>query len=251
MISLKTLGGLAILLDETPLEGAPAQPRRLALLALLAGAGDRGVSRDRLLSLLWPESDTERARHALAQLLHILQRDQSQIGIRGSTELRLDPDTVGSDLREFDEALRRGDRERAIALYAGPFLDGFHLDGAPEFERWADAERARLAADYAAALETVAGELGHRGEHARAVQYWRRLAGLDPLNARLAIGLMGALRDAGDRAGAIRHARVYRELVRQELGGTADPDVAALAERIQNEPTIHVSRVELKIGRFI
>jgi DNA-binding SARP family transcriptional activator/TolB-like protein len=236
MISLKTLGGLAIVIDGRLVEGAPAQPRRLALLALLAGAGDRGVSRDRLLSLLWPESDTERARHALAQLLHILQRDQSQIGIRGSTELRLDPDTVGTDLREFDEALRHGDRERAIALYAGPFLDGFHLDGAPEFERWADAERARLAADYAAALETLAGELGRRGEHARAVQQWRRLAGLDPLNARLAIGLMGALRDAGDRAGAIRHARVYQELVRQELGGTVDPDVVALADRIQNAP---------------
>jgi DNA-binding SARP family transcriptional activator/TolB-like protein len=237
MISLKTLGGLAILVDGTPLEGAPAQPRRLALLALLAAAGDRGVSRDKLLALLWPESADERARHALAQLLHILQRDQGGIGIRGSTELRLDPDTVTTDLREFEGAVRRGDRERAVSLYAGPFLDGFHLDGAPEFERWADGERARLAAEYAAALETVAGELGRRGDHARAVQHWRRLAGLDPLNARLAIGLMSALRDAGDRAGALRHARVYQELVRQELGGMGDPEVAALAERIQNEPT--------------
>src|ERR1041384_7084645 len=99
MISLKTLGGLAIVIDGRLVEGAPAQPRRLALLALLAGAGDRGVSRDRLLSLLWPESDTERARHALAQLLHILQRDQSQIGIRGTTELRLDSDTIRSEER--------------------------------------------------------------------------------------------------------------------------------------------------------
>ena len=32
----------------------------------------------------------------------------------------------------------------AAALYDGPFLDGFYLTGAPEFERWVEAERATL-----------------------------------------------------------------------------------------------------------
>jgi DNA-binding SARP family transcriptional activator len=239
MIDLKTLGGLAILVDGKALQGAPAQRRRLALLALLAGAGERGMSRDKLLAFLWPESDAERARHALAQLLHILQRDLGEDAcVTGTTELRLNSAVLRSDLEEFREALRRDDRERAIELYAGPFLDGFHLDGAPEFERWIDEVRAPLAAEFAGALEAQAVIAGRRNEHGQAARYWRRLAALDPLNGRIAVGLMVALRDAGDRAGALRHARVHEELVRQELGGIADPAVAALAESIRAEPVV-------------
>jgi hypothetical protein len=42
------------------LSGEAAQPRRLALLALLVRAGDRGISRDRLVGYLWPDADEER-----------------------------------------------------------------------------------------------------------------------------------------------------------------------------------------------
>jgi hypothetical protein len=41
----------------------------LALLALVAGHGDQGVSRDKLLAYLWPESDEARARNSLKQVL--------------------------------------------------------------------------------------------------------------------------------------------------------------------------------------
>ena len=52
------------------LTGAATQRRKLALLVLLASAGERGVSRERLLTYLWPESDSARARKSLAQLLY-------------------------------------------------------------------------------------------------------------------------------------------------------------------------------------
>ena len=71
---LHTFGGLWLALDD----GAPAtglsQPRRLTLLAMVATGGTQGLSRDRVLATLWPESDTERARHALAQLVYSLRR---------------------------------------------------------------------------------------------------------------------------------------------------------------------------------
>ena len=233
------LGGLALIADGTPLSGPSAQRRRLALLALLAVAGDGGMSRDKLLAMLWPESNTERARHALAQLLHILQRDLSRLRLLGSTELRIDPATMTSDLAEFEESLRRGALEQAIGLYPGPFLDGFHLDDAPEFERWVEAERAQLAGRYVGVLESLATDFGRRGDHARAVQEWRRLAALDPLNARVAVALMCALRDAGDRAGGLRHAQIHQELVNQELGAPPDAAVAAM-ERGLRETAVPV-----------
>ena len=43
---LVTFGGLGIQRSGGPAEGAGAQRRRLALLALLAAAGERGLSRE-------------------------------------------------------------------------------------------------------------------------------------------------------------------------------------------------------------
>src|SRR5262249_12619322 len=47
------------------------------------------------------------------------------------------------------------------------------------------------------------------------------------------VGLMDALAAAGDRAGAIQHARVYELLVEQELDLPPDKDVLAFAERLR------------------
>ena len=62
-----------------------------------------------------------------------------------SQPLRLNPDRVWSDVREFETARQAGDLERAVELYGGPFLDGFFLTDAQEFERWVENERAGFA----------------------------------------------------------------------------------------------------------
>jgi serine/threonine-protein kinase len=66
MLQLRTFGGLALCRADAPLRGAAAQPRRLAMLAALAVAGQRGMRRDRLLALLWPCRDTPSGRQALS-----------------------------------------------------------------------------------------------------------------------------------------------------------------------------------------
>ena len=59
---LNTLGGVRVVTDGNVVAGAAAQPRRLAVLALLARAGRTGVTREKILSLLWPdEPSTQRS----------------------------------------------------------------------------------------------------------------------------------------------------------------------------------------------
>ena len=50
------------------------QKRRLALLALLAAAPERALTRDRLIGYLWPDSDTEQARHLLSVSVYELRK---------------------------------------------------------------------------------------------------------------------------------------------------------------------------------
>jgi DNA-binding SARP family transcriptional activator/TolB-like protein len=231
LYQLKTLGGLA-LLDSN---GAPAatQRRRLALLALLASAGERGLTRDRLIGLLSADSPTESARHALEQVLSTLRRQLGESVFLGTDPVRINPDFLSSDVTAFGAALERADYLAAAALYQGPFLDGISLPDAGEFERWVDVEREHLRERYAGALEHLAEEESLRGKHAAAVGWWRKLAAADPLGTRGAAGLIRALVAAGDPAGAMQHARVYEALVRQQLDMPLDPSLTKLMEDLR------------------
>ena len=201
---------------------------------MVAAAGPAGVSRDRVIELLWADGDDEHSRHALAQLVYSMRRTLKRPMIAGDTELRLDPESLTSDIGEF--VLAATDPERLSELYTGTFLDGFHLSDAPEFSRWADRERDRAAERACLALEVLARKATADGKPSVAVENWRRRVAIGPLDLGPAAGLMEALAAAGDRAAAIRHARLYQMLMRTELELEPDPEIEALAERIRHAP---------------
>ena len=140
---LRVLGGYA--LDGTSGAAAPVFPKRRpeAVLAVLAVCGDLGCTRERLLAMLWPESDDASARHGLRDALHIIRRTLGAGAVPSAGRLlRLDPAVIDSDVGQFSQAFSAGRPADAVRLYAGPLLDGFHVDDAAEFERWLDGERA-------------------------------------------------------------------------------------------------------------
>ncbi|MDQ3949841.1 MAG: hypothetical protein M3282_05805, partial [Gemmatimonadota bacterium] len=219
-----------------PLTGAGAQRRLLALLALLATAGSGGFSRDRILGILWAESEPERARGALAQALYHARR---ALGCEdlfvGRDDLRLNRERIGADIWTLEEAIGADALERAAELYKGPFLDGFFLSGAPEFERWAAEQRSGYEAQVAAVFDRLAANAESRGEHRAAVEWRRRRAAIDPLDTNAAVQLITALAAVGDRAAALQHARVHETLLRDQLDVAPDAAVAQLAARLRSE----------------
>lgn len=237
MLSLKLLGTPAVEAAGGLVIGRATQGHRLALLAVLALARGRPVTRDKLTALLWPESPTDRARHQLSDALYLLRTALGADVIRSTgDELVLSSDAVASDVATFERLLDDGQSEAALELFAGPLLDGFYLSDGAEFERWLDAARARLGQRYAAALETVAQASEARRDFVAAEGWRRQLAAIDPYSSRVALRLMRALDAAGDRAGALRHARIHAALLQEEFGAGPDAEVAAFAEQLRVEP---------------
>ncbi len=232
MLRLHTFGGLWMDASDPGSQLGVGPRRRLALLATLAAGGPRGVSRDRLLLLLWPDSTEANARHALSQLLYTLRRDAGADVATGATELRLDPGLISSDIADFDAALAAGRPDEAAALYRGPFLDGFYLENGEEFERWAAEMRADVGRRAVGAITQAIRLAEQRGDRTGRVELTRRLTQLEPLSAPHALGYMQALADAGDRSSAIKFARDYETIVRGELKTPAEPSIRALAQRL-------------------
>lgn len=231
-LRLNALGGLAIEGPDGPSSAMP-RPRGLALLAILAAAGPEGVPRDHALGILWLESDEERARHALSQTLYGLRRDLGEEVIDATSALRLDPGHITSDIGDFRAAVAANDWQAAAALYHGPFLDGFYLADAPEFERWVEGQRASLATAGIRAIENVAKASAESGRREEAAEHWHRLALLDPLDSRIAAAYIEALAALGDRSAALAHGRAHAELRRRELEAAPDPAVERLMARLR------------------
>jgi DNA-binding SARP family transcriptional activator/TolB-like protein len=238
VLRLQTLGNVFVAADSgEPLGGVAAQRRTLALLAALAIAGEAGLSRDKIVGLLWPETDPERARHSLTQALYAARRAlQADDLFAVNADVRLNRRRLVCDVNELEAALDAGDLELGVALYAGPFLDGFFLSGSPEFEQWSSLQRGRLEGRVAEALERLAEAAEMEGDYRRAAERRKRISAIRPLDSGNAVKLMTALVATGDRAGALQHARVHEALLREQLDLEPDVTVLALAKKLR-EPS--------------
>jgi DNA-binding SARP family transcriptional activator len=234
-LHLLTFGGLG--LESGDASPAPRlRPQRLAILAVLAAASERGVSRERMLGLFWPDSGEDRARNSLRQALYVLRQELGGDAVRASANLSLDRGVVDSDVGEFRRAIAVGDAARAASVVNGPFLDGFYLAGASGFDRWVEEERAALGDAAGRAILSLAREAESRRDYDAAAGWWRRLTRLDPLSGRYALGFLRTLAAGGDRAGALAFARAHESVVRRELESDADPAIRKLEAELRAMP---------------
>ena len=237
MIFIHVLGAPVIRRPEGPITGRAAHRRRLALVAILAAARGRPVGRERIIGLLWPDTSTDTARHTLSEGLYILRKElgEGSFVVVGD-EVGLDPARVRSDVDDFQRAVEEARWEDAVTAYGGPFLDGFYVSDAPEFERWAEGERDRLARAYGRALEELALAAETDGKLQRAAEWWRRLLAHDAFSSRVALRLVRVLERAGERAAALRAAEAHVLLLREELGVGPDAELTGLMEDLRSEP---------------
>ncbi len=230
MCRLRLLGGFALEGQIHPL----TQRRAEAVLAVLSVCGDLGCTRDRLLALLWPECETVHARHGLRDALHSIRAAIGPDAVpSGQQLLCLNPAVIGSDLRTFESARRAGQHAVAIQEYGGPFLDGFHVSDALEFERWLDQERTRLAQEYEDAVKHMAPAAERSGSWQEAADWWARVVHHDPLNTPLLLRYLEALEAVGDRGNALMLLERHLLRLREDLDLEPSPELLAKVERIR------------------
>jgi DNA-binding SARP family transcriptional activator/tetratricopeptide (TPR) repeat protein len=239
MIVLHTLG----VLDLRDSEGAEIrsvlqQPKRLALLLFLATASPRRYHRrDSLLAMFWPELDEEHARAALRRSLYVLRSalGADAIEARGEEEVRVAPEQVWCDTIAFEEALQAQDKERALELYRGDLLEGFHVTGAPQVEDWLDRERGRLRDGAARAAWALADASERAHSEPDAARWGRRAFELTPNDEDALRRVLRLLDRVGDRSAALG---AYEGFVRRRALEEEAPsaETQLLVEAIRARP---------------
>lgn len=240
MIELRVLGVVDVRTNRFDgTQRALTQPKRLALLLYLALAKPSGLhSRDQLLALLWPEADDDSSRHSLRNALHALRQAMGDDAIitRGESYVGLDFGMFRCDALELRAHLAAGRADEAVALWTGELAPGFHVSGAPDFERWLDGERVELrSAVQAVAWKRARALIGSGHAEVDAVRLASRLAPSDEPGVQWLMRLLAA---AGDRVGAVRAYEELADYLAQELETQPSASTRALAAAVRSAGVI-------------
>jgi serine/threonine-protein kinase len=213
-IRLRVLGSLSIE-GDTGSRAADllAQPKAFALFVYLVVARPRGFhQRDRLVGMLWPELDQERARTSLRKTLHRLRQALGEdiVVSQGTESLGVAAESVRCDAVAFDTALAGGALAEALDRYTGELLPGFFVPGDGEFEDWLEHERAYYRERAVGAAWKLVERFAADSELTNAAHLARRVARLAPTDERMLRRVLTMLARLGDRAGAME---VYSRFV--------------------------------------
>ena len=213
---------------------ASAWPSRKArdVLRVLACRGDRGISRERLGALVWPDADAvgNRLSVALSHVRSVLdpgRRLTDSVVVSDGGVVRLDLRHVSVDLVDFTDAARAAlAAAKAGAVRAVPLLEGaaaMHtgelLEDADGVDRvdWVLAEREEVELLGREVLHTLAALLATGDEPAEALHWYARLLAHDPYDEATYGALVVLLVRLGRYGEARRHHRTY-VLRMDELG---------------------------------
>jgi predicted ATPase/DNA-binding SARP family transcriptional activator len=230
-----------------------------ALLAYLAVEADQPHRREKLAGLLWPDWTERAARTNLRRALYNLRttlRDRVPSGSDDGPPSFLDASSqtiqlhagqdAWVDVLAFEDYVRSrppssadpqtiSHLEEAVALYRGPFLEGFSLTDSPAFEEWAMFEGEQLHRLMMEALHHLSKWHAAQGQVDRALPYAWRQVELDPQRESGHQQVMRLLAYSGRRAQALAQYEACRRQLVETLGVEPSAGTMALYERIRDE----------------
>jgi DNA-binding SARP family transcriptional activator len=224
--------------DGEELRAVLGQPKRLALLTYLAIAHPSGLhSRDTLLALLWPELNQEHGRAALRQAVYVLRQalGNAIMVTCGDNVIGLDHRHLWCDVRAFNCALDQGNNANGLALYGGELLAGFHVTGAPEFERWLDWHRTGLQTRAAKAGFALFQNAKRRGDLNEALEWAFSLLRIQQDDERMVREVIALHNQLGDRIAALRLYRDFSRRIAVEYGVDPAPETQAMVSDILSD----------------
>jgi DNA-binding SARP family transcriptional activator len=204
--------------------------RGAGIIAYLARCPGMAAPREKLADLLWGDSDGEHSRNSLRQTLTVLRRDLMQaagdlLETRKDT-IGLRADAVRVDVDDFEAgfaARSPQELESALAVYSGPFLDGFFL-GSSAFDDWVASERDRM---QNRALEAF-DRLARLVDAETGLGLADRLLAMEPTREASYRLKMELLIACGQRDRAMRTYETCRSMLKREFDIDVSPETRAL-----------------------
>ena len=236
-LTIHLLGNPQVMVGQHPL----SFPTRkvLALLLYLVVEGGR-LSRETLMTLLWPESAPDKAALTLRGTLSRLRKTLQPAGeyiLTDGASVAFDFDKAHHlDLAWLALAARTetppDELNAIVALDRGEFLEGFNLPDAPGFDTWAAIQREAVQRQLESVYDRLSQHLLATHHSTAAVETAARWLARAPLSEQAYRRLMAAQVLNGQRPAALQTYQQLQATLQQELGLEPSRDTAVLAGHI-------------------
>ncbi|MDQ6672109.1 MAG: hypothetical protein M3069_15430 [Chloroflexota bacterium] len=247
-IQVCLFGGLTLLKRGTPLTWRGGA-RTEALLLSIALQEKGGVSRERLLAQVWPETEASLAVQSLHSLVHSLHRMLGDV-INGAMPVvhvgetyRLNLEAgIAVDITAFDALARRGNQAWHAGLRAaacGSYREAVGLyrgDLHASTDDTAVVERERLRASYLGMLGRLADTARRDNDYSSALEYASLVLKYDAGREDAHRTLMSCYARLGQRVQAMRQYLLCERLLRETFDAVPEPATRALYDRLRLEP---------------
>jgi DNA-binding SARP family transcriptional activator len=240
-VQITTFGGFEMWVAHQKIADSAWRGSRVKHLAAYLAISPRPVHQERLLELFWPDQ-LERGQRGLSSALSVIRgscRDFAELQGKSllvrEAECVLIPDDFQRwvDCQEFSRLIRQADQaedaearsallQRAVSLYAGPFLEGCFFDWALQLQ----GEYETLALQ--AMLQLSALELEQR-RWLSALQTAQRALRIDPLQLQAAGTILKAHIGGGHTEQALQFFQGFQLRYEEELGQSLSFDQALAA----------------------
>jgi DNA-binding SARP family transcriptional activator len=242
------LGGFALFAADRPIQLRGA-PKTEALISSLVLGPASGVSRETLLTTLWPDAAQGPAAQSLNSLTHYLQNLLGPalsgapvlVHVGGSYRLNYAAGVI-VDCLQFDAQAVQGDRHArdgdataALAAYHGAERL-YRGDLSVGTDVRALVERERLRAVHLRVLAWVADYYFQASDYRQCQKFAGRLLNCEPAREDAHRLLMRCFVRLGERAQALRQFRICAEILRIEFDTAPERETLALFEQLRNAP---------------
>lgn len=202
------------------------------LLAILALAQGRSLSRTELAGMLWPDDDGTggrgNLRHALFMLRRVLNGASSLLDV-SRERLALDPAGVDVDALNVlgVGAKTYSDAER-LDIYLGPLLESLRLPDSGPLAEWRLGWHTRLANELAGCREREAADWTRRGSFEEGLGRAKRWADMWPEDEAVHRQIIAMSMALGRREAAQRAYDYCASILRERLDTSPAPETLAL-----------------------
>lgn len=240
-LRVRALGGLSLETEGRPLpQSGKRQRKPLDLLALLVAHGERGLPLEQAVEALWPDAGGDNAYHAYTSAVYRLRKLLgAEEAVRTEAgRVALDPRYAWVDAWAFERLLDQAnrpqqspetaarERERALALYRGPFLND------ESGESWALAHRERLHGRLVRAVLDLGRHFERQRDFERALDCYQRGLECDDVIEAFYQGVLLCCRELGRRAEGLSAYARCRKRLQAELGVAPSPRTEALRDAL-------------------
>ena len=217
-LRISLFGGVTLRVGDRQIELNNRKAK--ALIAYLVLTPDVKETRERLVGMLWSETDDSKARASLRQLLHVTREALETSGFVGFFSdrflVRLDPEILVTDVNLALESVDAQEPQEFLlnqTRVTDTLLAGFD-DVDPLFESWLQVQRENLRQRFIRNLEAQLDKTAQTERQAKRVA--QALLQMDPTHEVACRQLMRICADAADIAGALSAYRQLWDLLDQD-----------------------------------